>query len=89
MITDMTENNNGDGSPRRLLRVRDGRLFEGVAAGLAAYFGIDANLVRLGFGVLTVFYGLGILLYVIAWAVIPEEGEDKSILEGFFGKFLR
>jgi phage shock protein C len=44
------------------------------------------NLVRLAFGVLTVFYGLGILLYVAAWAILPEEGEDSSILEGFVNK---
>jgi phage shock protein PspC (stress-responsive transcriptional regulator) len=55
----------------------------GVCAGLAVYFKVDVNLVRLGFGVFTVFYGLGILIYLIAWAILPEEGEDKSILESF------
>ena len=59
----------------------------GVCVGLAAYFGIDVNLVRLGFGVFTVFYGLGVLVYLIAWAVLPEEGEGKSILESFLSKF--
>jgi phage shock protein PspC (stress-responsive transcriptional regulator) len=55
----------------------------GVCAGLAAYFSIDVRLVRLGFGVFTVFYGLGIIVYLIAWAVLPEEGEDSSILDSF------
>ena len=77
----MTENNGHGGS--QLLRPRDGRMVAGVCAGLAAYFGVDVNLVRLGFGVLTVFYGLGILAYLIAWAVLPEEGENNSILESF------
>jgi phage shock protein C len=81
MITHMSENNGGGG--KRLLRLRDGRLRAGVCAGLAAYFGIDLNLVRLGFGLLTVFYGLGILIYLIAWVILPEEGEDSSILESF------
>jgi phage shock protein C len=84
MITDMNENNNGTG--KRLLRVRQGRLVAGVCAGLARYFGIDMNLVRLGFGVFTIFYGLGILLYLIAWAILPEEGEDSSILESVINK---
>jgi phage shock protein C len=81
MIAGMSENNGSGG--KRLLRPRNGRMAAGVCAGLAAYFGVDVNLVRLGFGVMTVFYGLGILIYLIAWAVLPEEGEDNSILESF------
>ena len=61
-------------------------MWAGVCAGLAAYFGVDVNLVRLAFGVFTVFYGLGVLIYLLAWAVLPEEGEDSSILESFVGK---
>jgi phage shock protein C len=81
MIVAMSENNGSGG--KRLLRPRDGRMVAGVCAGLAAYFGVDVNLVRLGFGVFTVFYGLGIVVYFIAWAILPEEGEDRSILETF------
>jgi phage shock protein C len=77
----MTENNGGGG--RRLLRLRDGRMVAGVCAGLAAYFRIDVNLVRLAFGIFTVFYGLGVLIYLIAWVVLPEDGDDNSILESF------
>ena len=85
MIEDMSENNGSGG--KRLLRPRDGRMVAGVCTGLAAYFGVDVNLVRLGFGVLTVFYGLGILVYLIAWAILPEEGENNSILESFVHRF--
>jgi phage shock protein C len=84
MITDMSENNGSGG--KRLLRLKDGRMLAGVCAGLAAYFGVDVNLVRLAFGVFTVFYGLGALIYVLAWVVLPEEGEGSSILESFVGK---
>ena len=38
------------------------------------------------FGVFTVFYGLGILLYLIAWLILPEQGEDGSIVESFVSK---
>ena len=86
MITGMSENNGTGG--KRLLRLRNGRMAAGVCAGLAAYFGVDVNLVRLGFGVFTVFYGLGILVYLIAWAILPEEGEDNSILESFVNKHM-
>jgi phage shock protein C len=81
MITHMSENSGSEG--KRLLRLRNGRMVAGVCAGLAAYFKVDVNLVRLGFGVFTVFYGLGILIYLVAWAILPEEGEDKSVLESF------
>ena len=85
MIAGMSENNGSGG--KRLLRPRNGRMAAGVCAGLAAYFGVDVNLVRLGFGVMTVFYGLGILIYLIAWTILPEEGEDNSILESFVNRF--
>jgi len=77
---------NGSGN-KRLLRIRQGRLVAGVCTGLAAYFGVDVNLVRLAFGVLTVFYGLGILLYLIAWMILPEDGDESgSILESLINK---
>jgi phage shock protein C len=85
MITDMSEDNGSSGG-KRLLRIRQGRIVAGVCAGLGAYFGVDVNLVRLAFGVLTVFYGLGILLYLIAWLILPEVGEDGSIVESFVSK---
>jgi phage shock protein C len=75
----MSENNgHGASPPRKLERRREGRMLAGVCAGLAAHFGIDVTLVRLGFAVFTIFWGLGALIYLIAWAVIPEEG-GKSI----------
>jgi phage shock protein C len=85
MISHMTENNGSEG--KRLLRSRNGRMVAGVCAGVAAYFKVDVNLVRVGFGVFTVFYGLGILAYLIAWAILPEEGADDSILESFVHRF--
>jgi phage shock protein C len=85
MITHMSEDNGSSGG-KRLLRIRQGRIVAGVCAGLGAYFGVDVNLVRLAFGVFTVFYGLGILLYLIAWLILPEQGEDGSIVESFVSK---
>jgi phage shock protein PspC (stress-responsive transcriptional regulator) len=84
MITDMSENNGNGG--KRLFRARDGRMVAGVASGLAAYFGVDVNLVRLVFGVFSIFYGLGVLLYLIAWAILPEEAGGKSIVEDLINR---
>ena len=85
MITDMDENNESGGK-RLLLRPREGRLVAGVCVGLADYFGVDVNLVRLGFGIFTVFWGLGALIYALAWLVLAEEGETGSILESLVGR---
>ena len=75
---------------KRLYRLREGRVVAGVCAGLAAYFGIDPTLVRLAFAVVTVFGGIGILVYLVAWIVIPEEGGDGgSIAENFVSKQRR
>jgi phage shock protein PspC (stress-responsive transcriptional regulator) len=71
---------------KRLCRRRDGRLVAGVCTGLAAYFGIHVTLIRLAFAVYTIFWGLGVLIYLVAWVVVPEEGEEASIVEGLIRK---
>ena len=78
--------NEPTGGTKHLNRLRHGRLVAGVCTGLAAYFGIDATLVRLAFAVLTVFGGLGILLYLCAWVIIPDEVDGTSIAETFVNK---
>jgi phage shock protein C len=79
----MNETTNGT---KRLYRLKDGRIVAGVCAGLAAYMGIDATLIRLGFALLTVFGGLGVLLYLCAWIVVPDETDGASIAESFAGQ---
>jgi phage shock protein PspC (stress-responsive transcriptional regulator) len=85
MIVAMSENNSSGGGGK-LVRPKNGRLVAGVCTGLAAYFKVDVNLIRLLFGVCTFLWGLGALLYVVAWAILPEEGEDASIVESFINK---
>ena len=72
---------------KQLIRPREGRMVAGVCAGIGEYFGIDANIVRLVFAVLTIFsVGAGALVYLIAWIVLPEEGEKQSIAENYLNK---
>jgi phage shock protein C len=78
--------NEPSNATKRLYRIQDGRLVAGVCVGLAAYFGIDPTLVRLGFVLLTFLGGLGALLYLGAWVVIPEETDGVSITESFIGR---
>lgn len=56
----------------RLVRSAEDRVISGVAAGVAARLGLDTVLVRVGFLVLCLGGGLGILLYGILSAAMPE-----------------
>lgn len=60
-------------APRRVIRSRHDRVLAGVAAGLGQYFGIDPAVVRLAFVALAFVGGLGVLLYLAAWVLIPDE----------------
>lgn len=59
-------------SARTLYRDPDDRILGGVAAGIAAYFGIDPLIVRLIFIVSVFFGGAGIVLYAILWLAVPK-----------------
>jgi phage shock protein PspC (stress-responsive transcriptional regulator) len=64
---------------RRLERSRSDRMLAGVSGGLARYFEIHPAVFRVGFVVLTLLGGAGILIYAAAALVIPDEGKEDSI----------
>jgi phage shock protein PspC (stress-responsive transcriptional regulator) len=64
---------------RRLERSRSDRKIAGVAGGLARYFDMDPIVFRIGFIILTVLGGSGLLVYVAGWLILPDEGKDESI----------
>ncbi len=56
-----------------LRRSRTDRMVAGVCGGAAAALGVEANLLRLGLVLLTVFgVGLGAVAYLAAWILVPE-----------------
>ncbi|MDI3518623.1 MAG: phage shock protein [Caldanaerobacter sp.] len=57
---------------KRLYRSREQRIFGGVCGGIAEYFNVDVTLVRLICLVTVIFGGGGLLFYLIAWIIIPE-----------------
>jgi phage shock protein PspC (stress-responsive transcriptional regulator) len=61
--------------PRRLYRSRTDRVIGGVCSGIAKYFDIDPVLVRVGAVALAFLGGAGILAYLAAVLLIPNEGE--------------
>lgn len=54
-----------------LVRSRD-RWVAGVAGGIAQRTGVHVNAVRIGFVVLALFGGIGLGLYGLAWAFLPD-----------------
>ncbi|HEX4680472.1 MAG TPA: PspC domain-containing protein [Gaiellaceae bacterium] len=66
---------------KRLERTKSPRMIAGVCGGLGRYFGLSPAVFRLGLVVLTLLGGAGILVYLAAVLVIPEEGADQSFAE--------
>ncbi len=55
------------------------RIVAGVAGGLGRYFDLNPAVFRLGFVVLTLLGGAGILVYLAAVLVIPDDQREQSI----------
>jgi phage shock protein C len=61
----------------RLHRSRTDRMLGGVCGGLAESLGVDAALLRIGLIALTLLgAGLGVVLYIAAWILVPEGDAD-------------
>jgi phage shock protein C len=74
-----TEEQRPAAGPRVLRRSRDDRVLGGVCGGIGRYLGIDPVLVRVAFTVLVVGLGSGILVYLLACLVIPEERPGEQV----------
>jgi phage shock protein C len=59
--------------PKRLFRSRKDRILGGVCGGLGNYLNIDPVLVRVVWAILFFAAGAGLLAYILAWIIIPEE----------------
>ena len=63
------------------------RWIGGVASGIAQRFGVDPLIVRGILIVLTVFAGVGVLLYGLAWALLPEPDGRIHVQEAAAGRW--
>ena len=63
-----------------LMRTNE-RWVAGVAGGVAYRFDLDPTLVRCVWVVLSLFAGVGLVLYGLAWALLPEESDGRIHLE--------
>lgn len=71
-------------APRRAPRLSGLRLSStdrkvaGVCGGLGGFLDVDPVLFRVAFVVLAITGGVGVLLYLVCWLVMPRAREDKS-----------
>lgn len=63
-----------------LMRTND-HWIAGVAGGVAHRFGLDPVLVRCVWVVLSIFSGVGLVMYGVAWALLPKESDGRIHLE--------
>ncbi len=59
--------------PKRLKRSKTNKVIAGVCGGVGEYFNIDPVIIRIIMLILVLGAGTGVVAYLIAWLVIPEE----------------
>lgn len=64
---------------KRLYRVNEGKKLCGVCMGLSEYFEMDVTIVRLIWVFISLVYGSGILLYIIAALIMPIKPPIKKV----------
>jgi phage shock protein C len=69
----------------RLYRSRSDRMIFGVAGGMAEWLDVDPSVVRLVWALLIVAGGIGLILYIVAAIVVPEEPLETGIASGPIG----
>src|SRR5215510_13571380 len=65
----------------RIRRSRSDRRVAGVAGGLGRHLDVDPVILRVAFVVLTFFGGVGLLLYIALWLLLPEDGSDWATVK--------
>ncbi|TEU19115.1 MAG: PspC domain-containing protein [Anaerolineales bacterium] len=62
----------------KLYRSRTDSMIGGVCGGLGQYLGIDPTIVRLFFVLLALGNGIGVLIYLALWLIVPREGQAEE-----------
>lgn len=70
---------------KRLQRSRDKKVLAGIAGGLGDYLDIDPVIIRIVIVLITIFTGIGLLIYIVMWIVIPEEPFNNAFFQSQTG----
>lgn len=63
---------------KRLFRSRTHRMLAGICGGIAEYVGADPTVIRVAWVLFSLFWGAGVLAYLIFWLIIPEAPFDQG-----------
>lgn len=66
--------------PKKIYRSRNDKVIAGICGGLGKYLDIDPVIIRVLFIILLLTIGSGILIYLLAWILIPLEPENTELL---------
>jgi phage shock protein PspC (stress-responsive transcriptional regulator) len=61
----------------------------GLCGGVARYWGIDPTLIRVGVALLALSGGIGVVLYLAGWLLIPQDGKTQARVDELFGPQVR
>jgi phage shock protein PspC (stress-responsive transcriptional regulator) len=65
---------------KRLYRSKKDRILGGVFVGLGEHLDVDPTVIRLIWAVVSVLsIGTGIIIYILAWIIIPEDDTDGTV----------
>ena len=62
---------------KRLYRSGKEKILGGVCGGIGEYVGVDPTLIRLLWVLFSLAYGMGILLYIIMWIIVPRNPRHR------------
>ena len=64
---------------KKLYRSIDDKKIAGVCGGLGEYFDIDPTIIRLALVALVLAGGSGVLAYILAWIIVPEQPQAQVV----------
>jgi len=59
-------------TPKKLYKSTKNKILGGVCAGIADYLNMDPTIIRILWVVLGFVYGFGVLAYIVAWLIMPD-----------------
>jgi len=71
----------GESGPKRFFRNTEDKLVGGVCSGFAAYIDADPLMVRLAFLLAVLGFGMGPLIYIVLWIIVPEAKTTSEKLQ--------
>ncbi|KAB2351728.1 PspC domain-containing protein [Actinomadura rudentiformis] len=79
-----TPRSSTEGAYERMPRVTEGRILAGVCTGVGRATGVDPVVIRVGFGILMLAHGQGLVLYIAAALLMPGRPQDLAPAEQLF-----